>query len=140
MRVLGLDYGSVRIGVAVSDPDGIIAQPGDFIPAEPEKECILNIKSLCSKLSVEKIVIGLPLHMNGDEGESALAARNLGRAIQESMDIPVCFIDERLSTLSAEKALREANVKGTKKKEKVDSVAAAIILQSYLDREAVLKL
>jgi len=139
MRILGLDYGSVRVGVAISDPCGIIAQPKGFIKAEPKKECVAEIDKICSDLNVEKIVIGLPLHMSGEEGASAVAARELGVAIQDKINIPIFFIDERLTTVSAEKALMEANVKGEKKKEKVDSVAAAIILQLYLDREFEMK-
>ena len=135
MRILGLDYGTVRVGVAISDPDAIIAQPKGFILAEPKKNFLAEIEKICSDLKVGKIVIGLPLHMSGEEGESAVAARKLGAAIQNQINIPIMFIDERLSTVSAEKALMEANVKGQKKKEKVDSVAAAIILQNYLDRE-----
>ena len=137
MRVLGLDYGTVRIGVALSDPDGIIAQPKGFIKAEPRKNAILEIKRLCSENSVGRIVMGLPLHMSGEEGVSSKAARELGTTIAEQLDISLCYIDERLSTVSAEKALMEGNVKGKKKKEKVDSVAAAIILQNFLDRESM---
>jgi putative Holliday junction resolvase len=135
MRILGLDYGTVRVGVALTDPLGFIAQPKGFIKADNRSACIAEIKKICLEFSVEKIVIGLPLHMNGDEGESAKGARALGASIQEQFDISISFIDERLSTMSANKALTEGNVRGQKKKEKVDSVAAAIILQNYLDRE-----
>ena len=135
MRILGIDYGTVRVGVAISDPDGIIAQPKGFILAEPKAECLAEIKTICQEQDVCKIVIGLPLHMSGDEGESAVLARKLGAEIQAKTDLPIFFIDERWTTISAEKALMEGNVKGKKKKEKVDSVAAAIILQNYLDRE-----
>ena len=135
MRVMGLDYGSVRIGVAVSDPDGIIAQPKGYIKADPVKQCIAEIAKLCLDLKVGKIVIGLPLHMSGEEGDSAVAARALATAIQGKIDIPISFMDERWTTLSAEKSLMEANVKGKARREKIDSVAAAIILQNFLDRE-----
>ena len=135
MRVMGIDYGTVRIGLAVSDPDGIIAQPKGFMKADPQKQCIAEIGRMCQDLKIGSIVIGLPLHMNGEEGESAEAARSLGKAIQDQIGITVSFIDERWTTISAEKALIEGNVKGKKKKDKVDSVAAAIILQNFLDRE-----
>lgn len=135
MRILGLDYGTVRVGIALSDPAGIIAQPKGFLKTEPKKKCIEEIEKLCLEFSVEKIVIGLPLHMSGEEGESALAARAFGKKIQEKFVIPISFIDERLSTVSADKILTEGNVKGKKKREKVDSVAAAIILQNFLDRD-----
>ena len=135
MRILGLDYGTVRVGVAISDPTGFMASPKGNVPAEPKKEFLAEIQRICLEFGVEKIVIGLPLHMSGEEGESAIAARAMGAAIQEKLELPICFIDERMSTMSANKALNEANVKGRKKKDKVDSAAAAIILQNYLDRE-----
>lgn len=137
MRVLGLDYGTVRVGVALSDPTGFIATPKGFVAAEPKKKFLAEIERICLESQVEKIVVGLPLHMSGEEGESAVAARAMGAAIEEKTRLPVCFIDERMSTMSADKALNEANVKGRKKKEKVDAAAAAIILQNYLDREMV---
>lgn len=137
MRILGLDYGTVRVGVAISDPTGFLAQPKGFVLAQPKKEFLAKIENICQEFKVEKIVIGLPLHMSGEEGESAVAARAMGDAIEEKIKLPVCFIDERMSTMSADKALNEANVKGKKKKEKVDSAAAAIILQNYLDREMI---
>ena len=133
MRIIGLDYGSVRVGIAISDPDAVIAQPKGFIEASPRKKCIAEIANLCSEMSVGKIVIGLPKHMNGDEGESALAARALGDEISKAVNIPILFIDERLTTLSANRSLTESNMKAPRKKEKIDSVAAAIILQNYLD-------
>lgn len=135
MRILGLDYGTVRVGVAISDPTGFMASPKGYIPAEPKKDFFLELERICRESEVEKIVVGLPLHMSGEEGESAIAARTLGSEIAEKLKLPVFFIDERMSTLSADKALMEAEITGKKKKEKVDSAAAAIILQNYLDRE-----
>jgi len=140
MRLLGLDYGTVRVGVAMSDQLGYIAQPKGFIDAVAKKKCIEKIIQMCNEFDIKKIVIGLPLHMNGDEGESALGARTFGKKINKKIDIPIEFIDERLSTMSANKALTEGNVKGEKRKEKVDSVAAAIILQNYIDRETEISL
>jgi putative Holliday junction resolvase len=137
MRVLGLDYGTVRIGVAVSDPAGIIAQPRGFVNAVPRKHCISQIASLCSELDVRRIVIGLPKHMNGDEGESAEGARTLGNELEAATGIHVSYIDERLTTVSAENILKEGNVRAPGRKDKVDSVAAAIILQNYLDIHSV---
>lgn len=137
MRIIGLDYGTVRIGVAVSDQAAIIAQTKDNIPAEPRKKCIEKIKELCIETGAEQIVIGLPKHMNGDEGESAKAARKFGEAIAEATNLPVDFLDERLTTVSANNLLTEFNMKAPAKKEKVDSVAAAIILQNYLDMKSL---
>ena len=137
MRVMGLDYGSVRIGVALSDPSAIIAQPKCYIDAEPRKICMQKIAELCSETQTEQIVIGLPRHMNGDEGESAKAARVFGDAVAEATSLPVDFLDERMTTLSANNILTEGNMKAPAKKEKVDSVAAAIILQNYLDMKSL---
>ena len=137
MRIIGLDYGSVRIGVAISDPEAVIAQPKGFIEASPRKRCIAEIAELCNTVSAEKIVIGLPKHMNGEEGESAAAARALGDEISKAVNIPVLFIDERLTTLSANRVLTESNMKAPQKKKKIDSVAAAIILQNYLDMNSL---
>lgn len=133
MRTMGLDYGTVRIGVAISDPDGIIAQPKGYIEAVPYKLCIQKIADTCKEYQIGSIVIGLPKHMNGDEGESAKAARALGDKIAEATSIPIDFIDERLTSVSANNFLTEGNIKAPGKREKVDSVAAAIILQNYLD-------
>ena len=133
MRIMGLDYGTVRIGVAISDPGGIIAQPKGYLEAVPRKACLENISNTCEELEIGTIVIGLPKHMNGDEGESAKAARALGAEIAEITSLPIDFLDERLTSVSANNFLTEANIKAPGKKEKVDSVAAAIILQNYLD-------
>ncbi len=137
MRIIGFDYGSVRIGVAISDSSAIIALPKGYINAEPRKTCIENIKELCSETGTEQIVVGLPKHMNGDEGESAKAARIFGAAIVEATNLPVDFLDERLTTVSANKILTEGNMKAPAKKEKIDSIAAAIILQNYLDMKSL---
>jgi len=134
MRYLGIDYGTVRIGIALSDPSAIIATPLTTVKAKPDKNAIAEITRICDEKKVEQIIIGLPLHMNGDEGESAKGARKLGTEIMEATNLEVHYIDERLSTVSADKALLEGNVRGEKRKAKVDSVAAAIILQTYLDR------
>ena len=137
MRIMGLDYGSVRIGVAISDPSCIIAQPKDYISAVPRKQCLAKIAELCKEGQISQIVIGLPRHMNGDEGVSAKAAREFGTAITEFMDIDVDFLDERLTTVSANNVLTERNMKAPEKKEKIDSIAAAIILQNYLDMKSI---
>lgn len=133
MIVLGLDYGTVRVGVAMSDFSGTIAHPKKFIPAEPLPSCLAEISKICSENDVSTIVIGLPKHMNGDEGVSAAGARKLGAAVADATSLPVDYIDERLTTVAADRVLTECEVKGPGKKDKVDSVAAAIILQNYLD-------
>jgi putative Holliday junction resolvase len=135
MRYLGIDYGTARIGIALSDACSVIASPLKTVKAEPVKKAVMEIAEICSEKSVEEIVIGLPLHMNGDEGVSAEGARKLGEEIENATKLKINYIDERLSTVSADKALSEGNVRGKKRKAKVDSVAAAIILQTFLDRK-----
>jgi len=135
MRYLGIDYGTARIGIALSDACSVIASPLKTVKAEPVKNAVMEIAEICSEKSVEEIVIGLPLHMNGDEGVSAEGARKLGEEIENATKLKINYIDERLSTVSADKALSEGNVRGKKRKAKVDSVAAAIILQTFLDRK-----
>jgi putative Holliday junction resolvase len=133
MTVLGLDYGTVRIGVALSDFTETIAHPKTFIPATPLSDSLSAISEICLSNNVSRIVVGLPKHMNGDEGDSAAAARKLGAAVAEKTSLPVEYIDERLTTISADNILNECEVKGADKKDKIDSIAAAIILQNYLD-------
>ncbi len=133
MRILGIDYGTVRTGLAISDTLGIIAQPSGLIKTSSLKELVNKISEKCKELAVKKIVIGLPRHMSGEESVSSIKARELGDKLKERLGIPVCYCDERLSTCAAERALLEADMSREKRKEKIDSVAASIILQNYLD-------
>jgi putative Holliday junction resolvase len=133
MRTLGIDYGTVRIGLALSDSLGMIAQPFCVVKAKSLKEAVSEIGIKCGENGVERIVLGLPRHMNGDESESSKSARKLGDALKAELGLPVFYCDERLSTCAAEKAMLEADVSREKRKEKIDAVAASIILQNYLD-------
>ena len=135
MRILGLDHGSVRVGVALSDEDGILAFPHGFLDAVPVAKCVDKVTELCRERGIERIVVGLPKHMCGDEGKSADAARKFGSKVADATGLPVTFIDERLSTMAADKALSEANVRGKKKRGRIDAAAAAVILQTFLDSE-----
>ncbi|MCK5844842.1 MAG: Holliday junction resolvase RuvX [Victivallales bacterium] len=136
MTVLGLDYGTVRIGVALSDFTEIIAHPRKLVLAEPRRDCLEHIFEICVSNDVSRIVVGLPKHMSGDEGDSAVAARKFGAAVADRTSLPVDYIDERLTTVSADNVLNECDVRGVKRKERIDSIAAAIILQNYLDMHA----
>jgi len=135
MRILGIDYGTVRAGLAVSDQGGIIAQPKGFVQGRDLTEMAASIIRQCRELQIEKIVIGLPRHLDGREGESAEKARQLGSLLEKKISLPVVFWEERWSTVAAEKALLEGNVSRQKRKTKIDAVAAAIILQNYLDHQ-----
>ena len=130
---MGIDYGTVRTGLAVSDELCFIAQPIESYTYTSFKVLVEHIVSECVKRSVGKIVIGLPKHMSGNEGDSAAKARGLGSALSEKLGIPVIYQDERMTSKAAERALLESDMSRKKRREKIDSVAASIILQSYLD-------
>lgn len=133
MRILGIDYGTVRVGLAISDPMGIIAHPLETVQVTSLKNTVEAIALIIEKNKIEKIVIGLPKHMSGDESDSSKKARELGTALQERTKLPLIYYDERMSTCAAERAMIEADVSRKKRKEKIDTVAASIILQAYLD-------
>ena len=129
-RYLGIDYGTKRIGLAISDGLGLTARPLEVVAKSRLGEALLRI---AGQYDLERAVIGLPTALGGHEGESASGARALGREIEEILEIPVEFIDERFTSRIAESALLESGMKRRARKEAVDKVAAAIILQSYLD-------
>jgi putative holliday junction resolvase len=132
-RIIGFDYGTHRIGIAISDPLRITAQPLCTVSVVNTGELPEQLKKIVSDLDIETAVVGLPLHMNGSEGESAGKARLFARMFQEEYTIPVIFWDERLSSLSAERAMLEHNMRRDKRKKHRDVIAAVIILQNYLD-------
>lgn len=131
-RILGLDPGSRRIGVALSDPIGIIAQPHEVIDRR-EGDAVAAIQHLCEEYEVETVVIGLPRTLAGDEGASAALARELGSQVGEATGCVIEFFDERFTTVQAESALLEGGMRRRKRRETVDKVAAAMMLQGYLD-------
>jgi len=132
-RVLGLDPGQRRIGVAVSDPTRTIASPVRFIDASTE-DVARTVCDICEEYDISVIVVGLPINLDGSEGASASAARSFAAEIAEAIAIGVEFQDERFTSRTAEAALIEGGVKRRSRKEKRDQVAAAVMLQSYLDR------
>jgi len=133
MRILGLDIGDKRIGVALSDPAGILASPLTIINRQGDKADIEAILEIISQNQVAKIVVGLPLSMNGRVGKQAEQVKEFTRELCRHTDIPVELRDERLSTVSARRMMREGNSKRAGKKTRYDAAAAAIILQGYLD-------
>lgn len=138
MRILGLDIGTVRIGVAVSDETLTIASPLTTLNARSShEELTRQINVICKENQISKIVIGLPLSMSGgDRGESARMARRFGDALAEALDgVEVDYLDERFTSTQAERCLVSANLSRKRRKSAIDKVAAALILQSYLDRE-----
>ncbi|WP_456465450.1 Holliday junction resolvase RuvX [Persephonella sp.] len=130
-RILALDVGLKRIGVAYSDPLGISANP--LPPIENDKDVFNKIKQIIDKYEIKTVVVGLPLTLKGEEGEQARITRKfVQRMKQEIPDIEVKFVDERFTTSMAEKQLRETTKK-SKRKKMIDSVSAVYILKTYLD-------
>ena len=135
MSILCLDVGDKTIGVAVSDPLEIIARGvGQFRRDESEQdEGIEYIRGLISQYGVNKVVVGLPINMGGEEGSQAKKIRSFTDNLSSKIDVPVILADERLSTVAAERVLREAKMSPLKRRRVRDKIAATVILQSYLD-------
>ncbi len=133
MRILALDHGTKRIGIALSDELKMIAQPIEFVPAEPMAAFLARLKQLLSEKEVELILVGVPRNMNGSYGPAALKVEEFVAALRATVTIPIKTWDERLTSAQANRYLIEGNVRREKRKEKVDKMAAAILLQSYLD-------
>ena len=132
-RVLGLDYGSRRIGVAVSDPLGFTVQPLPPIRREGDRKDIAVLARLAAEMGVTSVVLGLPLLLNGDEGPAAARARTFGERIHAETSLPVTMWDERLTTAQSERHLIESGVRRKDRREIRDSLSAMFILQSALD-------
>ncbi|MFQ5925704.1 MAG: Holliday junction resolvase RuvX [Dehalococcoidia bacterium] len=135
MSTLGLDIGEKRIGVAIAAPEGLLAIPLTVIERVGEEADLKAILDLASEHGVRRIVVGLPRSLDGSIGKQAERVLSLSRVLSQRTDIPVDTWDERLSTVAAERLMRDAGSKGDKRKARRDAMAAAIILQSYLDRE-----
>jgi len=134
MRILGIDHGDVRIGIAMSDETAFLASP--LTTVQNGKSAIGEIIALVVEHRVETIVIGLPRNMNGTYGPATEKVRAFAEKLSEKTDVPIVEWDERLSTVSAHNDLREAGLDGRKRKGVVDMAAAQIILQNYLDAQA----
>lgn len=133
MRILALDHGTKRIGIALSDELKLIAQPLEFVPAEPFSEFLTRLKELLSEKEVELILVGMPRNMNGSYGPAAQKVEDFVAVLRRSVTVTIKTWDERLTSAQANRYLIEGNVRRDKRKEKVDQMAAAILLQSYLD-------
>jgi putative Holliday junction resolvase len=131
--VLGLDIGSKRIGVAVSDELGLTAQPVETLVSKGLESDLNQIAALVDRFAAEEIVVGIPFNMNGTEGPEAKKVRAIVERISSKVQIPVREWDERLSTVAAERTLIEADVSRSKRRKVIDKLAAVIILQAYLD-------
>ena len=133
-RVLGIDMGRKRIGLAISDPLGLIAQGLDTIENTTEDEVIRQIGRRVKEHEVARIVLGLPLNMDGSRGPQAAAVIDLSLRLQSAIGVPVETWDERRTSVEADRILREGGVRGERRKRLQDRLAAQIILQAFLDR------
>jgi len=133
MRILALDHGSKRIGVAVSDETRTIAQPLEYIPAGPFADFLARLRQLIREKEIGLILVGLPRNMDGSYGPAAEKVQTFVAALREAVVVPVKTWDERLTSAQANRVLIQGGVRRDKRKEKVDQTAAAILLQSYLD-------
>ena len=133
-RVMAIDYGDVRIGIAISDMLKIISSPYETYKRINIQKDLEHISQIIKDKEVETVVIGLPLNMDGSEGNRAEVTREFGNLLLENNEnIKIVYQDERLSSVEAEDILLEANVRRDKRKQLIDQIAAQIILQSYLD-------
>ena len=136
MRILGLDYGSKTVGVAVSDPLGLTAQSVETIWRKQEnklRQTLARIEELAAEYQAEKIVLGLPKNMNNTIGERAEKTLEFRDMLERRTGLPVVMWDERLTTVEAERTLMEASVRRENRKQYLDQLAAVFILQGYLD-------
>jgi len=133
MRILGLDHGTKRVGVAVSDELHMIALPLEYIAPEPFADFLARLKEILREKEIELILIGMPRNMDGSYGPAALKVQEFAAALKDAVTVPLKLWDERLTTTQAQKFLIQGGMRRDKRKEKVDQTAAAILLQSYLD-------
>ena len=134
MRVLAVDPGSKRVGVAISDPTGTIAQALVTVDAMPEATLASRLTEIAVQNEATRIIVGLPRRMDGSYGPEAKSARQLADSLRKSSGLPVELVDERLTTVAAERSLIAGGVRRAKRRVTVDRVAAALLLQSHLDR------
>jgi putative holliday junction resolvase len=133
MRVMAVDPGSKRVGLAVSDPTGTIAQALATVPAEPADTLPSRLAEIARSREAQRIVVGLPLRLDGTHGPEAAAARRLAHGLRQASGLPVELVDERLTTAAAERSLIAGGVRREKRRLSVDRVAATILLQGHLD-------
>lgn len=133
-RIVGIDPGSARIGLAISDELGSIAFPRETIQARGGyQDAARRVREALSEDEISLAVVGLPLRLDGSEGEAARRARAFGEILGEALGVEVVFWDERLTTVAAERSLRDMGRRGSKSRDVVDQSAATILLQGYLD-------
>jgi len=135
MRILAIDYGTRRIGLALSDPTGTLARPLPFLPAQADAKLAREIASLAATEKAALILLGLPRHMNGSIGEAAAKVEAFAVHLRKASPVRVQLVDERLSTVQAGRQLQEAGRDSRKQRSRIDSEAAAVLLQGHLDAQ-----
>ncbi len=137
-RILGIDPGKKRVGLAISDPFGNFAVGLATISNYPGKDLVPEILAICTQYDVERVIMGLPLHMSGEEGPSAVDARAFAGLLESALPCPIELMDERLTSKLAEQSLRAMGIQSSRHRGKgiVDQAAAMRILQDYLDRRS----
>ena len=133
MKLLAIDHGTKRMGIAGSDALGMLAHPLECIPAEPFEDFVKRLKDILAERETEQIVVGMPCNMDGSFGPQALLVQDFVAMLKKSVAVPVVTWDERLTSVAARERLREAGVNARDAKKKVDASAAAILLQDHLD-------
>ncbi len=136
MRIMGLDVGVKRIGIAISDPMGWTAQGHSVLQRSKLNTDLEALARICKEFEIEEVVLGYPLNMNGTVGPKAEEIKEFGAILGDYLQIPISYWDERLSTVSAQRLLIDADVSRKKRKGVIDKMAAVNILQAYLDRLA----
>ncbi|MCO4745070.1 MAG: Holliday junction resolvase RuvX [Proteobacteria bacterium] len=130
---MALDVGTKTIGIAISDPLRMFPQPHSTLSREGVKKDIARLSPLVTQLEVDHLVVGLPLELDGEESRSARLARQIGEAMREATGLSLTYIDERYSSVEAERWLLEADLSRSRRKQVIDQAAAIVILRSYLD-------
>ena len=138
-RILGIDYGEKRVGLAISDELQLTAQPLATLEARPPSQLVRKLAELVESESVERIVVGMPISLSGEKGPAARRVEEFVQRLKERVGVPVETLDERMTTKIAEKAMRETGWKKRGRKGAVDRVAAAVILEGYLRAASTLE-
>lgn len=133
-RKMGVDYGDKRIGVALTDALCIISSPYEVFQNLSPEQSLQHLKDLIKQFNVDEVAMGLPLNMDGSEGERAKIHRNFGQKLSDLSGVKVVFVDERLTSAEAEEILIQSKVRREKRKELIDKISAQIILQTYLNQ------
>ena len=134
--ILALDYGTVRIGMAVSDAEGKFAFPAGTLTSRGRERDLAALREVIAERRIRRIVVGLPVHLDGRHGDTARAAEKFANAVAEISQLPVELIDERWTTRAADRALSESRTGRKRRREAVDTTAATLMLRTYLERAA----